>query len=85
MVVTHEGDCTLLLLLERLEENLRDPYLTDLEGMNYLGRDREIIRNPNRPYLTSEELSALPFPVNSDQVSRGITHNVVNTSRGSSP
>ena len=82
VVVTHEGDYTLPLLLERLEDNLRDPYLTDLQGVNYLGRDSEIIRNPDRPYLTSEELSALPFPVYSDQMSRGITHNVVNTSRG---
>jgi radical SAM superfamily enzyme YgiQ (UPF0313 family) len=69
-------------LLERLEENLRDPYLADLRGVNYLGRDGEIVRNPDRPYLTSAELSALPFPVISDQVGRGITHNVVNTSRG---
>ena len=82
VVVTHEGDYTLPLLLERLEDNLRDPYLTDLQGVNYLGRDSEIIRNPDRPYRTSEELSALPFPVYSDQMSRGITHNVVNTSRG---
>jgi len=82
VVVTHEGDYTLPLLLERLEDNLCDPYLTDLQGVNYLGRDSEIIRNPDRPYLTSEELSALPFPVYSDQVSRRITHNVVNTSRG---
>ena len=82
VVVTHEGDHTLPLLLERLEDNLRDPCLTDLQGVNYLGRDSEIIRNPDRPYLTSEELSALPFPVYSDQMNRGITHNVVNTSRG---
>ena len=82
VVVTHEGDYTLPLLLERLEDNLCDPYLTDLQGVNYLGRDSEIIRNPDRPYLTSEELSTLPFPVYSDQVNRGITHNVVNTSRG---
>jgi radical SAM superfamily enzyme YgiQ (UPF0313 family) len=82
VVVTHEGDYTLPLLLERLEDNLRDPYLTDLQGVNYLGPDSEIIRNPDRPYLTSEELSALPFPVYSDQMSRGITHNVANTSRG---
>ena len=82
VVVTHEGDCTLPLLLERLEDNLQDPYLTDLRGVNYLGRDREIVRNPDRSYLTSAELSALPFPVISDQVGQGITHNVVNTSRG---
>ena len=82
VVVTHEGDHTLPRLLERLQDNLGDPQLTDLPGVNYLGRDGEILRNPDRPYLTSEELSALPFPVYSDRVNRGITHNVVNTSRG---
>jgi radical SAM superfamily enzyme YgiQ (UPF0313 family) len=82
VVVTHEGDYTLPRVLERLQDNLADPQLTDLPGVNYLGRDGEIIRNPDRPFLTSEELSALPFPVYSDRVNRGITHNVVNTSRG---
>jgi len=82
VVVTHEGDYTLPRVLERLQDNLEDPQLTDLPGVNYLGRDGEIIRNPDRPYLTSEELSELPFPVYSDRVNRGITHNVVNTSRG---
>ena len=82
VVVTHEGDFTLPLLLERLQDNLEAPHLSDLLGVNYLGREGEIIRNPDRPYLTSEELSALPFPLYSDRVNRGITHNVVNTSRG---
>jgi radical SAM superfamily enzyme YgiQ (UPF0313 family) len=82
VVVTHEGDYTLPRLLERLQDNLADPQLTDLPGVDYHGRDGEIRRNPDRPYLTSEELSALPFPVYSDRVNRGITHNVVNTSRG---
>ena len=82
VVVTHEGDTTLPMLLERLQDNLEDPHLSDLLGVNYLGREGEVIRNPDRPYLTSEELSALPFPLYSDRVERGITHNVVNTSRG---
>jgi radical SAM superfamily enzyme YgiQ (UPF0313 family) len=82
VVVTHEGDYTLPRVLERLQDNLGDAQLTDLPGVNYLGRDGEILRNPDRPYLTSEELSALPFPAYSDRVNRGITHNVVNTSRG---
>jgi radical SAM superfamily enzyme YgiQ (UPF0313 family) len=82
VVVTHEGDSTLPLLLERLRDNLEEPQLRDLLGLVYLGREGEIIRNPDRPYLTSEELSALPFPLYSDRVNRGITHNVVNTSRG---
>src|SRR5208337_1208126 len=82
VVVSHEGDYTLPLLLERLQDNLEQPYLDDLLGVSYLGREREIIRNPDRPYLTSEELSELPFPLYPDRVNRGITHNVVNTSRG---
>jgi len=82
VVVTHEGDFTLPLLLERLQENLAQPYLDDLLGVSYLGRDGEVIHNPDRPYLTSEQLSDLPFPLYSDRVNRGITHNVVNTSRG---
>ena len=51
------------LLLDGWKTISRNPYLTNLQGVNYLGRDSEIIRNPDRPYLTSEELSALPFPV----------------------
>jgi radical SAM superfamily enzyme YgiQ (UPF0313 family) len=82
VVVTHEGDCTLPRLLERLQDDLAHPQLTDLSGVAYLGQEGQIIRNPDRPYLTGEELSALPFPVYSDRVNRGITHNVVNTSRG---
>jgi radical SAM superfamily enzyme YgiQ (UPF0313 family) len=82
VVVTHEGDYTLPLLLERLQDNLEEPQLGDLLGVNYLGREGEIIRNPDRPYLSSEELSELPFPLYPDRVNRGITHNVVNTSRG---
>ena len=82
VVVRHEGDYTLPRVLERLEDNFEAPQLTDLCGVNYLGPEGEVICNPDCPYLTSEELSALPFPVYSDRVNRGITHNVVNTSRG---
>jgi radical SAM superfamily enzyme YgiQ (UPF0313 family) len=82
VVVTHEGDFTLPLLLDRLDDSLEQPHLEDLLGVNYLGPEGEVIRNPDRPYLTGEELSDLPFPLFSDRVQRGITHNVVNTSRG---
>jgi hypothetical protein len=71
VVVTHEGDYTLPMLLERLKTTSRTRISTDLLGVNYLGRDGEVIRNPDRPYLTSEELSALPFPLYSDRVKRG--------------
>ena len=82
MVVSHEGDATLPLLLDRLQENLSQPHLRDLLGVSYRGREGEVVGNPDRPFLTGEELSALPFPLYSDRVNRGITHNVVNTSRG---
>ena len=82
IVVNHEGDFTLPLLLERLQESLERPHLDDLLGVSYLGPDGEVISNPDRPYLTGEQLSDLPFPLYSDHVNRGITHNVVNTSRG---
>jgi radical SAM superfamily enzyme YgiQ (UPF0313 family) len=82
VVVNHEGDFTLPLLLERLQDNLERPHLDDLLGVSYLGADGEVISNPDRPYLTGEELSDLPFPQYPDHVNRGITHNVVNTSRG---
>jgi len=82
VVVTHEGDFTLPLLLERLRDDFERPHLEDLEGVSFLGRDGEAIHNPDRPFLTSEELSNLPFPLYSDRVKQGITHNVVNTSRG---
>jgi len=82
MVVTHEGDYTLPVILERLEDNLRDPDLHDVLGLCYRDTHGEIVYNPDRPFLTSEQLSALPFPVYSDRVKKGITHNVVNTSRG---
>ena len=82
VVVAHEGDATLPLLLDRLHDNLAHPHLKDLLGISYRGGDGEILCNPDRPYLTGDELSELPFPLYSDRVNRGITHNVVNTSRG---
>jgi radical SAM superfamily enzyme YgiQ (UPF0313 family) len=82
VVVTHEGDHTLPLVLERFQDNLPDPDLRDVLGVSYRGTDGETVRNPDRAFLTSEELSALPFPVYSQRVKKGITHNVVNTSRG---
>jgi radical SAM superfamily enzyme YgiQ (UPF0313 family) len=70
------------LCIERLRDDFERPHLDDLLGVSFLGRDGEVIHNPDRPYLTGEELSDLPFPFYSDRVNQGITHNVVNTSRG---
>ena len=70
------------LCIERLRDDFERPHLDDLLGVSFLGRDGEVIHNPDRPYLTGEELSDLPFPLYADRVNQGITHNVVNTSRG---
>lgn len=82
VVVTHEGDKTLPLVLERLADNLETPDFQDVQGVCYRSAGGEVVYNPDRPYLTTAELSALPFPVYSPRVKKGITHNVVNTSRG---
>jgi len=82
IVVNHEGDHTLRDLLARLDDDLEAPDLHDVRGISYRGADGEVVHNPDRPFLSNEELSALPFPVYSDRVKKGITHNVVNTSRG---
>ena len=82
VVVTHEGDHTLPVVLERLADDLENPDLRDVQGVCYRRPTREITYNPDRPFLSTAELSALPFPVFSPRVKKGITHNVVNTSRG---
>lgn len=82
VVVRREGDSTLPELLERFAENPEDPCLEDVQGISYRGRDGGPVHNPDRPFLTSEELSRLPFPDLPEPVRRGITHSVVVTSRG---
>ena len=82
VVVTHEGDHTLPAVLERLEESPQDPDFHGVLGVCYRRPGGEIVYNADRPFLTSEQLSALPFPLYSERVKKGITHNVVNTSRG---
>jgi radical SAM superfamily enzyme YgiQ (UPF0313 family) len=82
VVVTHEGDQTLPVVLERLADDLGNPDLRDVQGVCYRRPTGEITYNPDRPFLSTAELSALPFPVFSPRVKKGITHNVVNTSRG---
>jgi radical SAM superfamily enzyme YgiQ (UPF0313 family) len=82
VVVTHEGDHTLPVVLARLADDLENPDLRDVQGVCYRRPTGEVAYNPDRPFLTTAELSALPFPVFSPRVKKGITHNVVNTSRG---
>jgi len=82
VVVTHEGDQTLPVVLERLGDDFESPDLRDVQGVCWRSPGGEVVYNPDRPYLTTAELSALPFPAYSPRVKKGITHNVVNTSRG---
>ncbi|MFQ5818153.1 MAG: radical SAM protein, partial [Terriglobia bacterium] len=81
-VVLHEGDATFPDLLARLQDNPARPPLTDVPGLCYRAADGALCRTGERPFLTSEELSRLPFPTFTPEVLRGMTCNVVNTSRG---
>lgn len=82
IVVRHEGDATIVDLLERLAEHLEDPVLADVLGISFREKDGSVRQNPDRPFLTNEELNALPFPVYSKEVVRGISNSVIVSSRG---
>ena len=82
VVVRREGDVTFVELLERLTEDREAPFLADLQGISYRDRNGDICQNPDRPFLASEDLSALPFPEYPSAVRKGISNSVVVTSRG---
>lgn len=81
-VVLHEGEFTFLDLLARIGENPAQPALDEVAGLWYRDEEGALRRTANRPFLSSEELSRLPFPTFTPEVLRGMTCNVVNTSRG---
>jgi len=76
IVVRHEGDKTIVELLEKLEKK---ESLENVKGISYK-LNNEIIHNECRELLTEEELSNLPFPDYSMYPKR--TRGIVNTSRG---
>ncbi len=82
VVVLHEGDATIVELMERLQENKHDPYLDDVKGIAYRDRDGNTRYTTRRPFLSNEELSRLPFPVMPKEVCSRIDYSVVVTSRG---
>lgn len=82
IAVLHEGDATIVELMERLAEDLEDPDLDDVKGIAYRDRHGRICRTPPRPFLTGEELSALPLPEIPKEVCRRIDYSVIVTSRG---
>jgi radical SAM superfamily enzyme YgiQ (UPF0313 family) len=82
IVIKHEGDFTFPEVAARLADNLQRPHLEDVMGVAYKTPEGEVKINKDRPFLTSEELSRLPFPEFTAGEIKHITHNVVNTSRG---
>ncbi|MCS6816843.1 MAG: B12-binding domain-containing radical SAM protein [Blastocatellia bacterium] len=82
VVVRHEGDYTFPELLERYCEHFERPHLEDVRGIAYRTSEGEVRLTPDRPFLTSEQLSALPFPEYTENERRFVTHLVVNTARG---
>ena len=76
VVVRHEGDKTLVELLEKSE---RKQTLENVKGISYKV-DNRIVNNECRELLTAGELSSLPVPDYSIYSRR--TGGVVNTSRG---
>ena len=82
VVVRREGDRTLPELVHRIAANPADPFLGDVPGISFRAPDGQFVHNPERPFLSSEELSGLPFPDYPDLVRKGISHSVMVTSRG---
>jgi radical SAM superfamily enzyme YgiQ (UPF0313 family) len=82
VVVRREGDATIVEIAERLAGDSEDPFLGDIMGISFRDKQGEIIHNAERPFLTSEELSRLPFPNYPEPVLKGISHSVIVTSRG---
>jgi len=82
VVVRREGDFTFAELLERFSSDRQDPCLEEVKGISFRDRGGAVVHNPDRPFLTSEELSRLPFPEYPEAVRRGVSHSVIVTSRG---
>jgi radical SAM superfamily enzyme YgiQ (UPF0313 family) len=82
IVALHEGDFTIKELMERLEDNFDAPVLDDIAGVVFKRPNGEIVYTAERPFLTTEQLSSLPFPIFAPEELRGISHNTITTSRG---
>lgn len=81
-VVRNEGDITFPELLHRLEDNFKEPALEELPGISYRNADGEIVHNPAREFSDSKLLTALPFPVYSEETLDTTRYFTINTSRG---
>ena len=81
LVVRHEGDRTILDVLERVRLDPGAPDWRGLAGAAYRDGERVVVE-PARAFLTSEELNELPFPTFPKEVEKSISHHVMITSRG---
>jgi radical SAM superfamily enzyme YgiQ (UPF0313 family) len=81
IVVTKEGDHTIAEVLARIDDCRERPHLADVRGVAFKDGDAVVV-TPPRPFLTQEELDALPFPVFPHDVVRRLTHQTITTSRG---
>jgi radical SAM superfamily enzyme YgiQ (UPF0313 family) len=82
VVVRREGDATLVEIAERIVADSDNTFLGDIAGISFRDVKGRVQHNPERPFLTSEELSRLPFPDFPDPVLKRISHSVIVTSRG---
>lgn len=82
IVVMNEGDRTIMELMQRLQEDIGSRDLKDIKGIAYNDINLNPVVNEKRPFLTSEELNTLPFPVYTQDALKHVTHTVINTSRG---
>jgi radical SAM superfamily enzyme YgiQ (UPF0313 family) len=82
IIVMNEGDKTFVELMQHLQGDINSRNLKNIKGIAYNDIHGDIIINEKRAFLTSEELSALPFPVYTQDALKHMTHTVINTSRG---
>jgi radical SAM superfamily enzyme YgiQ (UPF0313 family) len=82
IIVHKEGDYTFVDIMDRIYENKLEPDLNSVRGISFKDNKGNLLHTPARPFLTSEELNKLPFPVYPMDVLKKLTHVVINLSRG---
>ena len=74
IVIHKEGDHTFVDILDRIHENKFSPELKSIDGISFTNTNGEMITTKARPFLSSEELCKLPFPVYPQEVLKKLTH-----------
>jgi radical SAM superfamily enzyme YgiQ (UPF0313 family) len=60
IVVRKEAELTLIELMERILEGNKD--YSGIDGVSYKNSKGEVVHNPDRDFLSSEQLSSMPIP-----------------------